>query len=107
MPDGSIHGEYDNHNRQGGFVNHGTIDCLRFIGDHGAVMSGVIQRSTNPAAPPGATSVFRVEDNGEGADDPPDQVSQLANFASGAVSCQTLTPVNLFPLAGGNIQVRP
>ena len=108
MPDGSVEGEYDNHNRQAGFVNHGDINCLRFISDHDVVMSGVAQRSTNPAAPPGTTAVFRVVDNGEGADDPPDQVSQLANQPTGSTAnCQTVTPVILFPLVGGNIQVRP
>jgi hypothetical protein len=108
MPDGGVAGEYDNHNRQQGFVNHGDINCLRFIGTNGAVMSGVIQRSDNPNAPPGATSVFRVEDNGEGADDPPDRVSQLVNLPPGSTdNCQTITPVILFPLEGGNVQVRP
>jgi hypothetical protein len=108
MPDGSIQGEYDNHNRQQGFVNHGDITCLRFIGANGAVMSGVVQRSDNPNAPPGATSVFRVEDNGEGADDPPDRVSQVVNLPLGSTAdCQTITPMILFPIVGGNIQVRP
>lgn len=108
MPDGSVEGEYDNHNRQGGFVNHGDIDCLRFIGTIGAVLSGPVQRSTNPAAPPGSRAIFRVEDNGEGADDVPDQVSQLAVVAADSpLTCQNFTPAPLFPLVGGNVQVRP
>ncbi len=108
MPDGSVDGEYDNHNRQAGFVNHGDIDCLRFVGTNGAVMSGPVQRSTNPGAPPGWRSIFRVEDNGEGANDVPDRVSQLAIVPPDSpLDCQTLTPEPLFPLVGGNIQVRP
>ena len=108
MPDGSVEGEYDNHNRQGGFVNHGDIDCLRFIAPNDAVMSGRTQRSTNPAAPAGTVALFRVEDNGEGADDAPDRVSQLLIFpANSTESCQTVTPAILFPLVGGNIQLRP
>ena len=108
MPDGSVEGEYDNHNRQGGFVNHGDIDCLRFIGTNGAVMSGRVQRSTNPAAPAGSMTIFRVEDNGEGADDLPDQVSALVILPADSPSnCQNLTPAVLLPLVGGNIQVRP
>ena len=108
MPDGSVQGEYDNHNRQQGFVNHGDIDCIRFIRTNSAVMSGVILRNDNPIAPPGGTSIFRVEDNGEGADDPPDRVSQVANFPAGSpANCNTITPVNMFPIVGGNIQVRP
>jgi len=108
MPDGSVEGEYDNHNRAAGFVNHGDVTCLRFINDHDAVLSGVAQKSDNPAAPPGTTAVFRVGDNGEGADDPPDQVSQLANLPAGSTAdCRTITPVILFPLVGGNVQIRP
>ena len=108
MPDGSVEGEYDNHNRQGGFVNQGDIDCLRFVGTNGAIMSGPVKRSTNPAAPPGARSIFRVEDNGEGADDVPDRVSPLFIVAGDSpVTCQNFTTEVLIPLVGGNIQVRP
>jgi hypothetical protein len=107
MPDGSVQGFYDNHNRQLGFVNHGSVDCMRFINDHDVVMSGVVERSTNPANPPGATAIFRVIDNGEGADDPPDRISQLAIFAPGP-NCNTVTPMaTLADIVGGNIQVRP
>lgn len=106
MPDGSVEGEYDNHNRQAGFVNHGDIDCLRFIGSNSAVMSGQARRSTNPAAPPGSRAIFRVEDNGEG-DDVPDRISQLTIVPPDSpATCQNVTPVILFPLVGGNIQVR-
>jgi hypothetical protein len=108
MPDGTVEGEYDNHNRQGGFVNHGDIDCLRFDGPNSAVMSGPSQRSTNPAAPLGSSSILRVVDNGEGADDAPDQVSMLIIVPPGSTSnCMNFTPATMLPLVGGNIQVRP
>jgi len=83
------------------------FSCPRFISDHDAVMSGVATRSDNPNALPGTTAVFRVVDSGEGADNPPDQVSQLANQPAGSTAnCQTLTPMILSPLVGGNIDVR-
>jgi hypothetical protein len=108
MPDGSVQGEYDNHNRQAGFVNHGDVDCLRLIGTNGAVLSGPVKRTTNPAVPEGSRAVFRVEDNGEGSDDPVDRVSALFNFPPGStVDCQTFTPPILLPLVGGNVQVKP
>lgn len=108
MPDGTVQGEYDNHNRQGGFVNHGDLDCIRFIGTNGAVMSGRVTRSTNPAAPEGSISVFRVEDNGEGSDDAPDRVSALALFAANSPNnCMTFTPAATIAMVGGNVQVRP
>jgi hypothetical protein len=108
MPDGSVQGEYDNHNRQAGFVNHGDIDCLRLIGTNGAVMGGPSRRSDNPAAGPGSRVIFRVEDNGEGAGDVPDRVSLLFLFPPGSTEdCQIFTPPNTSPIEGGNIQVRP
>ena len=107
MPDGTVEGQFVNHNRQGDAVNHGEIDCLRLVGTNGAVLSGPIRKHTNPALE-GGTTIFRVEDNGEGTDDPPDRVSQLLNFAPGSTDdCTTVTPATMFPIEGGNIQVRP
>jgi hypothetical protein len=107
MPDGSVQGQYVNHNRQGDAVNHGEIDCLQLIGTNGAVLSGPIRKHTDPAFEGGRT-IFRVEDNGEGADDPPDRVSLLSIFQPGpAPDCITRAPLNTSPIEGGNIQVRP
>lgn len=108
MPDGSVQGEYDNHNRQQGFVNHGDIDCLRLIGSNGAVLSGTIRKSDNPANVPGSRTIFRVEDNGEGEGAAPDRVSMLANVPAGSTTdCTNFTNAVLFEVVGGNIQVRP
>jgi hypothetical protein len=107
MPDGTVQGEYDNHNRQGGFVNHGDIDCIRFIGTNGAVLSGRSTRSTNPLGPEGTVTIFRVEDLGEGADII-DRVSQLLIFAADSPNnCMNFTPPVLLPIEAGNVQVRP
>ena len=107
MPDGSVQGEYDNHNRQLGFVNHGDLDCIRFVGTNGAVMSGHATRSTNPAAPEGSVTIFRVEDNGEGAD-AQDRISQLLLFPAGSPNdCMNTIPPVLLDIVGGNVQVRP
>ena len=107
MPDGTVEGQFVNHNRQGDAVNHGEIDCLRLDGTNAAVLSGPIRKHTNPALE-GGTTVFRVEDNGEGTNDPPDRVSVLMNFAPGSTEdCTTVTPAIMFPIEGGNIQVRP
>jgi hypothetical protein len=108
MPDGSVQGELDNHNRQGGFVNHGDIDCMRLIGTNGAVMSGRSARSTNPASPEGSVLIFRVEDNGEGSDAATDRITLLLIFPpSSPNNCMNFTPPTLAPIAGGNLQVRP
>lgn len=108
MPDGTVQGEYDNHNRQGGTTNHGDIDCLRFVGTDIAVMSGPIRRTDNPAGTVGGRTIFRVEDYGEGADAPADRVSALVLFPPGSTSdCTNFTPATSIALVGGNIRVDP
>src|SRR5687768_10973584 len=106
MPDGTVHGQYENHNRALGFSNHGDVDCLRFVGENIAVMSGTIRRSDNPAGPEGGRTIFRVEDYGEGADSPPDRVSMLALFPPGGTEdCANFTPTTSIAIIGGNIRV--
>ncbi|HEU4746999.1 MAG TPA: hypothetical protein VFS56_00750 [Gemmatimonadaceae bacterium] len=107
MPDGTVAGEYENHNRQGAATNHGDVDCLRFVGTNVAVMSGTITRHTNPLLE-GGRSIFTVQDNGEGSGAAPDKVSVLWLFPAGStVDCQTFAPLANLPLIGGNIRVDP
>lgn len=113
LRDGRIEGEYENHNRLGGATNHGDIDCMVITGNS-AVLSGPIRRHTNPLFEEGFVTVFRVEDNGEGANDPPDQVSVLQIHPPPApgqpeVNCRsgTLPAFAMRPIEGGNVQVRP
>jgi hypothetical protein len=108
MPDGSVEGNFNNHNRLAGFVNLGDVDCLRLIGSNGAVLSGPVRKHTNPAFETWS-AVFRVEDNGEGGD-PPDRVSVISLQPPGSPNtCHTFTPgeQDMRVVEGGNIQVRP
>jgi hypothetical protein len=108
MPDGTVEGEYDNHNRQLGTSNHGDVDCLRFIGTNRAVMSGTIRRTNNPGGTVGGRTIFTVEDNGEGDDDPPDRVSQLLLLPPGSnQDCTNFTNTTSIAIEGGNIRVDP
>lgn len=108
MPDGTVDGEYENHNRFLGASNHGDVDCLRFIPPNRAVMSGTIRRTNNPGATPGGRTIFTVEDNGEGASDPPDRVSQLILLPPGSnQDCTNVTNTTSIAIEGGNIRVDP
>jgi hypothetical protein len=108
MPDGTVQGEYENHNRQLGTMNHGDVDCLRFIGTNMAVMSGTIRKINNPGGTVGGRSIFKVEDYGEGADDPADHVSQILLVPPGStLDCMTFTPVTSIAIVGGNVRVDP
>jgi hypothetical protein len=108
MPDGTVEGKYTNHNRLGGIVNHGDIDCLMLLPPNGAVLSGPIRKHTLGEEFEGRRIVIRVEDNGEGADDPPDRVGFLVNLPAGSeLDCRTFLPQTMFPVEAGNIQIRP
>jgi hypothetical protein len=89
-------------------VNKGTIDCLRLLGLNEAVLSGTVEEHITPALV-GQIQIFRIQDNGEGSTDSPDQMSPLV-FRQPAlgIDCNNLTPLPaVTPVEGGNLQVKP
>jgi len=88
--------------------NKGDIDCLRLISPQDAVLSGPITENNNPALI-GQTQIFRVYDDGEGADAVDRMSSVFFRTPESGLNCQNLTPPdgNVTPIEGGNIQVRP
>jgi hypothetical protein len=107
--DGSVTGEAQIDNRSVPGRLHIQIDCLNVIGNI-AVISGTITSSTEAGVPAGASSIFGVQDNGEGAGSAPDQITQ--QFANSGLACTDITPSNvglftylLRDVETGNIQV--
>jgi hypothetical protein len=107
--DGSVTGEAQIDNRSVPGRLHIQIDCLNVIGNS-AVMSGTIASSTEAGVPAGASSIFGVQDNGEGASSVPDRITQ--QFANSGLVCTDITPSNfslflylLRDVEAGNIQV--
>lgn len=84
---------------------HIDIDCLVVVGNQ-AWFSGPARRFVlgGVEQPPGLYLAFRVEDNGEGANAPPDQASIA--FGSPPMGCSLMPLFPLTPSANGNIQVR-
>ena len=84
---------------------HIDVDCLVIVGNQ-AWFSGPAKRWVlgGVPQPPGLYLVFRVEDNGEGANDAPDRGS--AAFGGPPMACALMPPFPLIPTANGNIQVR-
>lgn len=81
------------------------IDCLVVDGNV-AWMSGVVTRDRLPELV-GQLCAFRVVDNGEGAGAPPDELSILYYGTDPAVyTCVNTLLVPVYPIEGGNIQVR-
>jgi hypothetical protein len=85
------------------------VDCLRVTGNE-AVMSGTVERVRDPrgVVQEGWFSIFAVQDNGEGVNDPPDLTSNLLSRASPAWDCESQDPPGgfSFNVDRGNIQVR-
>ena len=89
---------------------HVAVNCLRIIGNV-AYISGPITVTNDPAnAPVGLNTILRVEDRGEGANNPPDRISNSVGNATR--NCNTdpalldaSLPLNV--VERGNVQVQP
>ena len=88
---------------------HGTITCLT-VGADGktATMTGVVTQSAGTcldAAPVGTTVWFRVVDSFHEGTTTLDEFSDY--FLGESLDCTLDIGVPLFPIIGGNIQVKP
>jgi hypothetical protein len=84
---------------------HLNVDCLVIVGNQ-AWFSGPARRFVLDGVeqPPGLYLVFRVQDNGEGANAPPDLGSPA--FSGPPMACMLQPLFVMTPTANGNIQVR-
>jgi hypothetical protein len=113
QPDGTVKGEGQlTYTHNGNDVKiHFMIDCLSVV-DNVAAMSGTVTNSNT--FQPGGPCWFKVKDNGEGNNAPPDEMTGFL-FCEGGdedPACAQLTCGNdlglaLNPIENGNIQVRP
>ena len=104
LKDGSVRGSLTLHNRDSGNFIKADINCLRVVNNI-AVMSGVITKSTDPTFE-GWGGFFRVQDNGEGANSPPDGMS-LLNLGPTVPNCNSAFAPPFLAIEGGNVQVKP
>jgi hypothetical protein len=114
--DGSVSGQYEIHLRSLDAVFQGPVTCFSVAGNHGWV-GGIAERvrSSNPdiAALEGNDMWFQVQDNGQGANDPPDLTTSIGVTPVGGppgqaqAYCDAMRPpVTFHPVVHGNIQVR-
>lgn len=96
-------GQYQIHNHGTGGKEHGTVTCLEVRGNVAWV--GGIPTNTNVPGVEGFQRVWQVVDNGEGSDDPADQIS-LADLRVDAQTCRMAPDLLLNNIESGNIQVR-
>jgi hypothetical protein len=109
--DGTVKGQFEYHQVALGesFNFHVEVTCMNVYDGNRAKIGGVITVSNDPTLPPGGFAWFQVFDNGDGANDPPDQ-SSLIGFGNEAANEAFCSSPNL-PRFGpwdvqGNVQVR-
>jgi len=108
--DGTVQGQYELFSRSAGLRIHGDVVCLSVVGNH-AWIGGSQDQSSDPVGfPPGLENGFQTVDNGQGANDPPDQLSLMfidgpPGFAGAYCDAQADAPP-LNPIEEGNIQIR-
>jgi len=107
--DGGVTGEAQVDNRALGQRFHVRIDCLNVIGNI-AVMSGNLTQAAGAGISVGDAAIFAVQDNGEGAGGPGDEITKT--FENSGLVCTDVTPVNvglyrnlLNDIEGGNVQI--
>ena len=113
---GLVTGHYQINLRSLDTVIHGPVTCLSVVGNR-AWVGGIAEqiRSSNPglAALEGNDMWFQVQDNGEGANDPPDRTTSVGVTPLGGppgqaqAYCDAMpAPITFRPIEEGNIQVR-
>ena len=102
--DGSVTGQWTDQFGQGQGGIHVQINCL-FVQGNEAWVSGIITTGNfNGADLSGLPVITRVQDNGESANDPPDQISFA--FIGNANPCTAARPLALVPMTAGQVTVR-
>lgn len=100
---GQLEGEITSTTR-GATDIHVDVDCLAISGNQAWISGVVTKRVTNGVPQPTGTHVvWRVQDNGEGANSPPDLGSVL--FEAPPQGCQFRFNLQMTPTTNGNIQV--
>jgi hypothetical protein len=108
--DGSVSGQLTLDSRAQDVIIQGEVTCLVINGNE-AIIGGIITHVTPNSDPfffsfEGLPFVFRVVDNGAGANDPTDLVSDVFAFDGADCSLEpSLLP--LLPIEAGNINVNP
>jgi hypothetical protein len=105
--DGTVEGRFQVNNHGVPSYAKGIITCFTIVGNQ-AWIGGIIEKSNSPDLI-GTQRGWRVVDNGEGVNFPPDQVSFLNLVDDAQFFCVDSIPewIALHDIEAGNIQVRP
>jgi hypothetical protein len=110
---GSVDGSFMLNRHDTGTHFNGSVICLNIVGNV-AFFAGVINTSNLPNDPnwdPGSFVIWSTIDNGEGANTPPDQISQIFGSAAWTQAdvellCESGFIVPYYDITQGNIQIK-
>jgi hypothetical protein len=103
--DGVATGQIEYHRGEGYIVLHGVVDCLSVQGNEAWVSGIVTQSNGTIPANLGLQFIFRIRDNGQGAN-VVDEWSGMWLTSPGWSACSAQGAFGLYPWDNGNFAVR-
>ena len=104
---GDVKGTWESKSPGQDLRTHGILNCLVFIDDHTAYMTGVVTQKIGEVFPGeyevGMPVWFKVRDNGEGNNN----TDEFTDYYSlPGIECVNYEQASMHPIISGNIQVR-
>ena len=104
---GDVKGTWESKSPGQDLRTHGILNCLTFIDDHTAYMTGVVKQKVGEVFPGeyevGMPVWFKVRDNGEGNNSTADEFTDY--YSLQGIECVNYVQASIHPIISGNIQV--
>ena len=105
---GNVTGTWESKSPGQDLRTHGILNCLSFLDDHTAYMTGVVTQKIGDVFPGeyevGMPVWFKVRDNGEGNNSSADEFTDY--YSLQGIECINYEQASIHPIISGNIQVR-
>lgn len=105
---GNVKGTWESKSPGQDLRTHGILNCLTFLDDHTAYMTGVVTQKVGVLFPGeyevGMPVWFKVRDNGEGSNGTPDEFTDY--YSLQGIECVDYVQASIHAIINGNIQVR-
>lgn len=105
--DGHVSGQAEIHFPSSDLDMHILVRCV-VVRENEAWLSGPVARSDRPDVEEGTVFLWRVQDNGQGPDDPPDRISNFVYGASGNFHprvCVRQPDLQTYPWDNGGVRI--
>jgi hypothetical protein len=105
---GNVKGTWESKSPGQDLRTHGSLNCLTFLDDHTAYMTGVVTQKVGTVFPGeyevGMPVWFKVRDNGEGSNGVADEFTDY--YSLQGIECVHYEQASMHSIISGNIQVR-